>query len=352
MKAGTPDHPKMLELADAIQAHMAEGDMRLPHGVCLALANGMIERMLHFAARYCPNGGIGKNSDRQIATAMGWPFDAEWLVSELVDRKWLDSIPGPNRLYIHDWHTHCEDFTHKKLARGVELFANWAVPKFTRLDDRERSALRLKWGEKFGVDIDNPPAYAQTKETDARNGHSVRTPGVQNGDLGTVPVPVPVPVSNTSSAAAEGVIAKVNYSAAFESWYFTYPRKVGKQAASAAYGRAIGRIASARGISRQEAHAALLETTLRYAASPAGTAGKYTPHPATWLNDGRYDDDPAEWKRTEQADRTPHVTDPGESRKNDTEGLAFAIIKSGRRAKKPDEAIKADLAAAGLTWPS
>jgi hypothetical protein len=153
---------------------------------------------------------------------------------------------------------------------------------------------------------------------------------------------------NTSSTGVDGpplVAARTRkaYTAAFESWWAAYPRKVGKTAAFKAYQRAVPHLAPER----------LLEVTKRFASSPAGRAGIYTPHPASWLNAGRYNDDPAEWQRTEsQSTRTPHVSDPREQQKNDAEGLAFAIIKSGRRAQKPDEAIKAELTAAGLTWPS
>jgi len=39
----------------------------------------------------------------------------------------------------------------------------------------------------------------------------------------------------------------------------------------------------------------LKERTIDFAKSPAGQNGKYTPHPATWFNAGRYSDEDAEW---------------------------------------------------------
>lgn len=48
--------------------------------------------------------------------------------------------------------------------------------------------------------------------------------------------------------------------------------------------------------------AAWLQGRVRaFAASPAGNAGKFTPHAATWFADGRYDDDPAGWERSAPA---------------------------------------------------
>src|SRR6476620_8160014 len=39
------------------------------------------------------------------------------------------------------------------------------------------------------------------------------------------------------------------------------------------------------------------ERTLAFARSPAGNRGNLTPHPATWFNQGRYDDNPTEWEQ-------------------------------------------------------
>ena len=45
-------------------------------------------------------------------------------------------------------------------------------------------------------------------------------------------------------------------------------------------------------------HGYLLGKMQAFAASPIGRGDKqYIPHPATWLNNGRYDDDPATWVR-------------------------------------------------------
>lgn len=78
--------------------------------------------------------------------------------------------------------------------------------------------------------------------------------------------------------------------------YNAYPRKVGKKVALASIGRAILAL-KARG--QENAADWLLERVKTYAASPAGQRGTFTPHPATWFNQGRYDDDDREWQRTE-----------------------------------------------------
>jgi hypothetical protein len=80
---------------------------------------------------------------------------------------------------------------------------------------------------------------------------------------------------------------------AFAEWYAIYPRKVKKDEARKAFPKALALIA----VEHDDALAWLLDVTRQFASSPAGNAGKFTPHPTTWLNQGRYNDDPAEWHR-------------------------------------------------------
>lgn len=73
--------------------------------------------------------------------------------------------------------------------------------------------------------------------------------------------------------------------------YQAYPRKIGRTAAEKAIGQLLKNGCAA-------GH--LLERTQAYAGAVAHwNAGErqYCPHPATWFNQGRYDDDPKEWRR-------------------------------------------------------
>jgi hypothetical protein len=80
-----------------------------------------------------------------------------------------------------------------------------------------------------------------------------------------------------------------------EAIYREYPRKVGKAAALKAISRAVDRLRNDHGGLR-EAQVYLYTRVRSYARSPAGNDGEFTPHPATWFNQGRYDDDPKEWE--------------------------------------------------------
>jgi len=71
----------------------------------------------------------------------------------------------------------------------------------------------------------------------------------------------------------------------FESFYKVYPRHVGRQAAEKAFAKAL-RVAPAERI---------VAGAKRFAADPnlpPKEDARFIPHPSTWLNEGRWDDDP------------------------------------------------------------
>lgn len=93
-----------------------------------------------------------------------------------------------------------------------------------------------------------------------------------------------LPLSRTLQNSTE--LKKDSHIAA-ERIYQLYPRKVG-------HGKAIEAIRKALGISSEEI---LAEAVREFAKSPAGMAGQFCPHPATWFNHRRWEDDRAEWTR-------------------------------------------------------
>jgi hypothetical protein len=75
---------------------------------------------------------------------------------------------------------------------------------------------------------------------------------------------------------------KPNISSDFQNFYNSYPRKVGKQTALKAFVKAL-EIASVDEI---------LSGTIRFAHDPNLPVEQFIPHPATWLNAGRWEDGP------------------------------------------------------------
>jgi hypothetical protein len=69
---------------------------------------------------------------------------------------------------------------------------------------------------------------------------------------------------------------------AFDDFWIIYPRKVGKVAARKAFMKAV----------LCEGLPAIMDGVNRFAHDPYKPAKQYLPHPATWLNDGRWGDEP------------------------------------------------------------
>lgn len=92
------------------------------------------------------------------------------------------------------------------------------------------------------------------------------------------------------------------YSADFENWYALYPRHEGKGKAAQAFGRAVGVIVPRFGGNRESAVEWLCEAAVEYGLSPQGRGqcGYDCPHPASWLNAARYDDDRSLWHKTDR----------------------------------------------------
>jgi hypothetical protein len=84
--------------------------------------------------------------------------------------------------------------------------------------------------------------------------------------------------------------------------YEAYPRKVGRPAALNKIVKAMGKIN----------HAELLIRTQAYASAVAEWPESekiFIPHPATWFNQERYNDDPVTWKRNENTKHSTSVRD-------------------------------------------
>jgi len=100
----------------------------------------------------------------------------------------------------------------------------------------------------------------------------------------------------------------MHYEKAFAEWWQVYPRRVGKKVAVACWKDAIHDISTEKGVMPSYAMRWLLERTTAYAASAKGLSGKFCPHPKTWLREGRYDDDPAEWQDQDSGSKAEQRT--------------------------------------------
>ncbi|MCG8511031.1 MAG: hypothetical protein MI741_17545 [Rhodospirillales bacterium] len=126
-----------------------------------------------------------------------------------------------------------------------------------------------------------------------------------------------------------------------ESIYLEYPRKVGKSKALTSIDQALKRLTN--GDERPEGEVLwpppdvadwLRERVRLFARAPAGQRGKFTPHPSTWFNQGRYLDDESEWQRKESSD-----DNPGRIRDGDTSDYERIMREAEARAAEHDSSV-------------
>ena len=110
----------------------------------------------------------------------------------------------------------------------------------------------------------------------------------------------------------------------YEEIYREYPRHVGKQAALKAIGRVVSLTAKTPD-KRTERAEYLLARVREYAASEyvRTCPPEFIPHPATWFNGGRYEDDRDEWAR-------PHLV-PGSAKPVPDPNAAWKAAKALER---------------------
>lgn len=103
----------------------------------------------------------------------------------------------------------------------------------------------------------------------------------------------------------------------FSAWWKAAPRKVGRKEAAKAYAKAVLAIkgrSPVEGPGGDDPHAFLLERINAFAISPKAR-GDFCPHPSTWLNQGRYDDDPEAWKDVRNGDARKPASKPADPEK-------------------------------------
>ena len=241
MKRGTPEHPKTVRLSRILEIEQWG-------------AVGILEALWHFCARYAIQGDVGRWSNQEIADGLGWHGrhgTADQLIAALVQSRWLDECQT-HRLIVHDWADHCDESCRKTLKnRGLSFLFPESSGKF------EKSNPCLAFPE---------------------------------------PEPEPEPLP---PIAPQGARAKKSngYCSQFETWWTTYPKKSGKEAANKSWAKAGKRIKDRLVCSSDEAAAFLLHVASDYARERKTEDPQFNYNPATWLNQGHYYDDPATWTK-------------------------------------------------------
>jgi hypothetical protein len=246
MKRGVMGHPKLRHLARLLDVP--------PYA-----ALGLLEALLHWAHSYAPEGDVGRHADQDIADGVGWDGDASTLVGALVTARWLDRC-GTHRLVIHDLADHADRVWQQTLHRKGAQFVTATPPPDDTVKPRRGSVKPHSVTENPPRDTLKPPSYPnQTRPDQTR------------------------PEDTLSRARARGTVTAA-YPEDFVAFWDAYPRKAGKPEALKAW-RRVGSPAALAAIQAALAWQRRDPEWLR-------EAGRFIPHPTTYLNQRRWEDEP------------------------------------------------------------
>ncbi|WP_411815588.1 hypothetical protein [Gordonia sp. SND2] len=191
-----------------------------------------------------------------------------YLTDGFVERWVVESWPnGPELaerlvdagLWVSRWDTHRES----RVVSGWE-YCDWSQYQPMKADveesrrrERERKA---EWRE--------------SKKPQVKASDSICPSGTTEGTPGGSPG------GSHSAPTRPNPIKKKEASEAFNDWWASYPRKVGKKAASTAFARALKDIDAT----------SLIAAAKAYSRANTTTDPKYIALPTTWLNQGRWDE--------------------------------------------------------------
>lgn len=142
-------------------------------------------------------------------------------------------------------------------------------------------------------------------------------------------------VSKTSSSHPEASLGALSEPHPDLVIYEAYPRKEGKGAALESIRKAVARLVKGEAphppMPKLDAQRYLMRRVLEYERSPAGRQPDKTkiPHPATWFNQKRYDDDQSNWHHTEKQNGTAFKS------KSESTLEALHANHEGRRNRDP-----------------
>ncbi len=207
-------------------------------GIGVAQAVGHLHLLWHFTLKFAwQDGSLERFSRVAVARGAHWDGDAHKFIEALQASGWLDGLK------IHDWMDFCGDLVKKK----IEYLT------------RKR--------ERFG---DFPKILGNSQHTQ---------PNQTNHTQPNQQQPCP-----TGEGGTNGKQAGSSYSQDFLAFWAAYPRKAGKGAAWRSW---LGLRPSSELAQR------ILEAVAAHSKSEQWQreSGRFIPHPATWLNQKRWEDE-------------------------------------------------------------
>ena len=235
-------HPKTKKLARML-------------GVSLPAAVGHLHYLWWWALDFVQDGILDKYDNEEIADAMHWDGDADKLIDALIASGQVDETD--HGLLIHDW----AEYTGKLLER--------------RAKDRERKRAAA---EAVGVPTSfRRSSNGKNKEHDGNLNASCVTNST-NSTNSTVPTVQYLP---TNQSDGDPPLQERRFA---EFWQ-VYPKKVGKASCLKAWMKL-------KPDTDLFAHIMNALTKQKASDQWQKEAGRFIPNPLTWINQGRWDDEP------------------------------------------------------------
>lgn len=163
MKRGTPNHPKVLQLAELL-------------GIRRPLAIGHLELLFHFTSQYAPQGNVGKFDDKRIAAGLDWHGPPKKLIDALVATRWLCHHPVA-RLVVHGWSDHADRSVLQRLSRDSKKVFQCNHEDTENLCDQSETNNRTCLASALPVPITQECGEVSEKS----GGHDVAPSGVRWG---------------------------------------------------------------------------------------------------------------------------------------------------------------------------
>ena len=230
---------------------------------------------LYLLCEQYSNGGL--NSDPQVLEEIAPGTVAHW---DRIKRKFL---LGPDGLLRNP---RCEEIRAKSLAAGE------------RKRESARNAAAMRWHTDGNATAMRPHSdrNATAMRNDANENESDNESESEIGteseskvrDTLTADGGEPVSVQAETKQRRK----PLGTDADFELWWKVYPRKVGKVAARKAWLKALPAVKQYAQVIDEAVAEVMQEAVAAYVAEPETKKlePQYVPHPATWLNEGRYID--------------------------------------------------------------
>jgi len=239
-------HPKTKKLARLL-------------GVSLPAAVGHLHYLWWWALDFAQDGVLDKYDAEDIADAMQWEGDADQLVEALLSSGYIDDTD--DSLVVHDWH----DYAGKLLERRAKDRA------------RKRAATEAS---------DSPQDFRRNSNGTDEEGEETPSASFVTVPNSTIPNHTlhdrTLPDSTETTSEAQTLQER-----RFTEFWQAYPKKVGKASCLKAWKKL-------KPTTELFDHIMTSLGSQKHSEQWQREGGRFIPNPLTWLNQGRWDDEPVE----------------------------------------------------------